>query len=228
MKIERRTLQEQIGVAVNASVLTIRSHETPLELVAALGAATLHIQTGASRRGVTVASVAHVPRQRQDVIVGELAAALWHLRYGGQDGQLGAAIRLFAEWISYRDRMVKIDRSLLKPFAARVLHEWLSDRCIACGGSGKQEVTRSGQVIRPRGSMQRNAVFRPCSTCHGSRRRPPSETERRTALGIDIATFEAGRWTRHFNAALHWCSHLIAPTLKEPLTMQLERRRRHI
>jgi len=226
MKAERRTLQEQIGTAVNASVLTLRSHETPLERVAALGAATLHVQTGAARLGVPVATVAHLAPEPADVLIAKLASSLWHLLHGGQDAELGNAVDLLENWVSGRARMAGADQKLMRPFAARVLHELLSPCCIACGGGGREELSRSGTLIRPRGSMQRNAVFRVCRTCGGSGRRPASSTERRMALGIDAARYDAERWDRRFEAGRHWCVRLIMPILREPLTVQLERRRK--
>lgn len=232
-KAERRSLEEQIGVAINSSNLADRSAECAIERVAAFGAATLHLRSGASDSGLPIAahlaaSAARAPdRVARDTVHGELAAALWHLDYGRQDSQLEQAITLLAEWVKGKARMQDVDPALLRPFSARVLHELLSPMCVRCGGSGKLERSRTGQWIRPRGSMQRNATFGVCPGCHGSRRQPASMIERRRALGIEREQYEIERWDRRFEAARRWCAWVIAPTLRNPLTAQLERRRKH-
>jgi hypothetical protein len=166
-------------------------------------------------------------------VVGELGGLLWHIRYGGQDGCLHQAIVLFANYVSRRGRFIQAKalhgmaeqerEQLLERFAGRVLHEWLSDRCVACGGTGKLERTESGSWVRPRGMMKRNAVFRVCPSCHGSRRAMPSHTTRRRALEVKIEDYEAHGWAQHFRAALAWLDLEIARRLKRPLTVQLER-----
>lgn len=227
-KQERRSLEEQIGIAMNSSNLADRSAESAVERIAAFGAATLHLRSGASEAGLPISSFSGSPRQPEqaarDVVHGELAAALWHLDFGRQSAQLEQAVTLLAEWVKRRHRMQDVDPALLRPFAARVLHELLSPMCVRCGGSGKLERSRTGQWIRPRGSMQRNATFAVCPGCHGSRRQPASVAERRRALGIDRERYEAERWDRRFEAARRWCAWVIAPTLRNPLTVQLERR----
>jgi hypothetical protein len=103
---------------------------------------------------------------------------LWHVRYGGQFGQVPTAIRLFAAWLVHRQAILRLrdveHLQLRLSFSTRLMHEWLSDRCIKCAGSGKQQKSRTGQWIKPQGSMQRNAIFRVCSrraTVHGASRR---------------------------------------------------------
>lgn len=240
----RRTLQEQVGVALNSSSLRIESREpgaeTSLLHVAALGAAVLHVKHGADRLGPdgrggpiaeAVTSTRHAASTR-DQVAGELAGVLYHVRIGGQHGGLGEAVTLFSMYISLRRRFgpegflgeicAEKRTLLLLRFSERALHEWLSDRCVACAGSGKLERTESGSWIRPRGLMKRNAVFRDCTVCHGSRRAVPSHTARRKALQISFSEYEAQGWGQHFNAALTWLSRDIA-RLSRPLTVQLER-----
>jgi hypothetical protein len=201
-------VRELVGIAVNTSALTLEpGHERALDRIAALGAASLAVSTAADRENVTIAGSRHQvygdvldPR---DVLVAELGPMLWHLRYGGQYGLIAKAVSLYAHWLSGRRIFEGVtDAALLERFAARVMHEWLSDRCIPCGGSGKLERTRAGGWIRPRGSMQRNAVFRVCSSCNGTRRAMPSHTQRRVWLGLELALYESERWGQRFNAAL--------------------------
>ena len=246
---ERRTLQELVGVSVNSSSLRMEARspggETSLQHVAALGMAVLHVQHGADRagprgRGAPIAELIGAPKHAPapvDQVSGELAGVLMHLREGGQHELLGQAITLFAGYIIMRARFgadgflgtmsAEDRRSLITRFAERVLHEWLSDRCIACGGTGKLERALSGTWVRPQGRMQRNATFRVCTTCQGSRRAVPSHTARRMALGIEIAQYEEQHWAQHFSAAHTWLTDAIARRLNRPLTVQLERSKKH-
>lgn len=236
--VKRADLREQIGVSVNASVLVTvprkrrtdeaTSAETHLDRVAALGMATLSVQTGAARDGVPVAANRDRPLDPQNVLAGELSALLWHIRYGGQNGFLPRAIPYLAEWMSYRPRLAGVERRLVNALAERAMHEWLSDRCPACGGSGKLERSRTGAWIRPRGSMQRNATFRTCQACSGSRRSPVRHPERMKALGLTREQYEAARWPQHFNAALAWLGKLVAPLIHRALTAELERRKKRV
>lgn len=245
---QRRTLEESVGVAVNSSSLRIEARapgaETNLLRVAALGAAVLHVQHGADRlghrgRGVPVAQVVNSPGHEPkpiDQVAGELAGVLYHLRYGGQHELVGQAIILFAAYIGMRRRfgpdgmLASLEpgarAQLLCRFAERSLHEWLSDRCIACGGSGKLERTESGSWVRPRGMMKRNAQFRVCASCHGSRRAVPSHTERRKHLQLTLAQYEAQGWAQHFSASFTWLSSGHVGRLGRPLRVQLERSKR--
>lgn len=244
---ERRTLQELVGISVNSSSLRIESRsqggETSLLRVAALGAAVLNVQHGADRLGPrgrggplveALTRPQHAPKAI-DQVCGELAGVLYHLRFGGQHELLRQAVTLFAAYIAMRTRfgpqgflgaMTPQERAaLIERFAARALHEWLSDRCIACGGSGKLERAISGSWVRPRGNMKRNAVYRTCTSCHGSRQAVPSHTSRRMAMGIDIKQYEEQGWAQHFKAAFTWLGGDVG-RLTRPLTAELERRKR--
>lgn len=245
---ERRTIQELVGVSVNASSLRMEARskggETSLQRVAALGMAVLHIQHGADRagplgRGGPIAEVladrSHAPRP-EDILSGRLAGNLVHIRDGRQFDLLPGAIADFAEWCAFRrpfaDERRFPDRErlcmLLPKYSGRTIHEWLSDRCIACGGTGKLERTDGGSWIRPRGRMQRNAMFRVCTSCHGSRRAMPSHTARRLALGVELATYESEGWGQHFNAGLTWIRNVVYRRLNRPLTAQLERSKKRV
>lgn len=241
-------LCELLGIAVNTSALELHAtQERALDRIAALGVAAAEVACGADLQGLPLAAVQHdvyfasasmrdlmldpgTPDAR-DVLAGELGPILWHIRYGGQHDQVRRAIPLFARWLQHRRLFREIQApdqlQFLERFSGRTLHEWLSDRCVACGGSGKLERTRSGAWIRPRGAMQRNATFRPCTGCHGNGRARPSATDRLRWLGISRDRYEADGWAQRFNAALGLLQ-LIAARFKRPLTAQLERRKKRI
>jgi hypothetical protein len=229
-------IRELVGIAVNTSVLTFaEGQERALDRVAGLGAAALAVTVGADRADVAIASSRAVVYGEaidvRDALIGELGPMLWHLRYGAQHELLSRAIPLYAQWLGKRRTFEAFTTPeqllLLTRFSARAMHEWLSDRCIACGGSGKLERTRSGSWIRPRGSMQRNAVFRVCSACNGTRRALASHGERARWLEITNAVYEEERWPQRFNAARAWLA-MHAARIHRPLTAELERRKRRI
>lgn len=234
MTTGRKGIFEQIGAAFHADRLSMKSNadagETPLLRIAALGMATAHLRHGADRErqplATVLASGAYEARP-QDLVASELAASLCHVRYGGQANAVARSVELFAAYMGYRARFAMLaDRErILTLFAARVLHEWLSNRCQACAGSGKLERSPSGQWIKPTGRGQRNAVYRTCTTCHGSRLALPSHTARRQALGLSLEQYDAGQWAKHFRAAHTWLDRAVG-RLARPLTTQLERRKR--
>lgn len=236
----RPDIREQLGVSFSASTLRMNGSEpgseTHLQRIAALGAAALHVAHGADLRGEPIATVINAPRHEpnpQDVLNAELGRELYHIRHGGQHERLGQAVELFSQWLVFRARIqVALSKRDLTPsewplflrqFSQRTLHEWLSDRCIACGGTGKLERSPTGAWIKPRGAMQRNATFRVCTTCEGSRRQPASHGDRARSVGLTPAQYDAERWDVHFGAALIWLTKLIERRLKKPLTVQLER-----
>jgi len=228
----RPNLREQFGRSVNASALTIDTRaERSLDRVAAMGAAALAVRYGADLEGVPVCAAKpllnRTPVDPRDDLASELVPILWHIRYGGQHGQVPHAIRLFAEWIQHRHQFTAYQghqhHALRVAFSARAMHEWLSDRCPACMGSRKQQRSRTGNWIRPTGSMQRNATFRPCDACQGSGRAPIRHPERTHALGLDRAVYDAQGWPQRFTVALTWLNHLLPGRVVKALTVQLER-----
>jgi hypothetical protein len=233
MKAERAGLQEQIGRAMNSSHLEHRAdRDNAVVHLGAVGAAALHVHHGADYVRLPIAAVladrAHQV-DPQNALAAELATCMWHIRYAGQFDMVPRAVVLFARWMTYRGRFNAIeDRASLIPLlASRAIHESLSDRCIACGGSGKLERSPTGSWIRPRGSMQRNATFRTCAACEGSRRQAISHTERRVALGITRERYDQERWDAHCKAALTWLERNIG-RLSRPLTVQLERSKKRV
>lgn len=228
--VRRPDVRELVGSAVNASTLVMRSNETALERVAALGAAALAVQLGADRLDLPIGACRDQPANQENIIVAELASVLWHIRYGGQFNALPQAVTLFSTWLSGRGKHAKLDQAkslaLLPRLAMRALHEWLSDRCVACRGSGKEERTRTGSWVSPRGSMQRNAVFRTCSGCHGSRRRLHSDGERARSLGVTKQEYESERLDAAVRSAVAALGRFLVNRLRSPLTAELERRKR--
>lgn len=226
-------LREQVGIAVNSSSLVMRARgEGDLDRVAGLGAAALAVQLGADRRGsIAAAAGARVPDRpdaQRDRLAAELGLVLWHVRYGRQHEHLSRAVALFADYIMGRPQFAEIEppearRLMLVPFAELAIHEWLSDRCISCGGSGKLERTRGGALVRPRGSMQRNARFAPCRGCGGNGKARANHKTRVRALGIPKKWYFDQRWPGRFLMAFQWLDH-IARRLSHPLRVQLERR----
>lgn len=229
--VRKPDVREQVGTALNASTLVMsETRETHLDRVAALGAAALAVQLGADRRDLPIAACRDQSVNQENIVVAELASTLWHIRYGGQYGAVPQAVTLFAAWLSGRGRFATFEEArllvLLPKLAARALHEWLSDRCVACGGSGKEERTRTGSWIKPRGSMQRNAVFRVCRGCHGSRRRLHSDRERARCLGVSNDVYAAERWGAAVRGSVVYLGRILATRLRAPLTAELERRKR--
>ncbi len=236
---ERRTIQERLGSALNASVLTISGRspdvETPLQHVAALGAAVLTIHHGADRGDRTLAQVVADPTHQvnpQDALAANLASNLMRIRNARRHELVPETVTMFCAWMAYRGRFNELAdaATLLPKFATRVLHEWLSDRCPRCGGSGRLELTREGVPVRGRGRMLRNAIFTTCHGkmgCGGTGRPTPSHTQRRLALGIDHQRYDKERWDRNFNAALTWLSRDLG-RLNRPLTAQLDRGKKRV
>lgn len=235
-------IRELVGCALNASVLVMRENaETPLQRVAALGAAQLAVQTGAAKAGLPIAAMDPMLRRRstdmrqlmlhppgdkeQDHLAAELGSLLFHVRYAGQQDALPKAAVMFSAWMRYRATMRDVTDTELLTLARRTLHEWLFSRCRACEGSAKQEKTKAGNWVRPRGVGQRNAQFRTCQICHGSGRALPAHPERMHLLGLTREKYDADRWPQKFSAAHAWLNMKIA-VLVRPLTAQLGRYKR--
>lgn len=230
MKPERRMISEKVGSAVNAAHLEHREREeTAIDLVGALGAAALHVHHGSDYRREPVVFTLADPKHQvnpQDALAAELGSLLAHIRDGKQHGQVPLAVRTYARWLAYRGRFARIDgaAALLPLLAARALHEYLSDRCPRCGGTGRLEVSGSGLLVRGSGRMARNAVFRNCPAkqgCGGSGRPVPSHTARRMALGLTPERYDAEGWGASVQAAIAWLGRLQG-RMRRPLTVQLK------
>lgn len=216
-------IREQIGVAVNASRLVLENHETAVDRVAALGAATRCVQLGADRVDLPIAAVEdqHV---EQDYLAGDLGALLWRIRYGQQYELVGQAIELLCRWIGHRRMFAESEEAtwILEPFAVRLVHEWLSDKCRRCGGTGLLERSGNGGLIMARGRA-RNAAFATCDHCQGTKRAQPSDTERCKALGMPRHWYFKLGWPRRFSTGRAWLDQL-SRRISRPLTEELGRR----
>lgn len=177
---------------------------------------------------------------RQERLAAEAGSLLWHLIYGGQHDLLGTYVCVptgavlllpgkapiaFSAWLRHRPRLADATDTEVATLAMRVLTERINERCQACGGSGKQERTPFGNWVRPLGRQARNANFRTCEHCSGSRRMHPAHPERARLLGLTREKYDAARWGARFNAAHVWVE-VLARKLRRPLTGQLERRKR--
>lgn len=226
---EKPEICELYGIALSSSNLRIEDgHERQLDRIAALGAASRHVELGADYEGTTIAGAVITGRsiEARNRLASEIGPMLWHMRYGAQLGLVAPTIRLFGRYCMARsvfddipledDRLVWVER-----FAARVLHEWLSDRCGGCGGTGLQERVAGNAPIRPRGLM-RNAQFVTCDVCKGSTMPIPRPAERARCLGINRGWYEKLGWPRRFAAGLAWLD-AISGRLRRPLTQELGR-----
>lgn len=218
-------LREQIGAAVNASVLLAtasveraQQNETALLRIAAVG--------GASR---LIAANGDLPRSRdpddRSHIEARLAPLLWRLKYGGDSTRQTAldAVQLFSTWVAgtFGWQRSPGPALLLRPFAARVIYEWLADRCAACGGSGLQELLHGGMVRRPRRFGDPRVRHIRCRVCNGTRHAGPDTSARADALEISVAEYKA-QWVARFKSGRIWLDG-IARRLNRPLRSQLER-----
>jgi hypothetical protein len=241
---------ELLGMAFNASSLELTpGHERPLDRVAALGAAAAEVACGADLKNLPLAAMQEDVYRRsapmedlmlepgtpdeRDVLAAELGQLFCHIRFGGHYKLLPRSIPLFARWLRTRRAFEAIDEKRIARFASRLLHEWLSDRCIVCGGSGRLEITAAGNLVKANGRGQRNARFTACRSksgdgCMGTGRASISHQARASWLELSRADYDAERWSQKFTAALTWIELLIVGRIKRPLTAQLERRKRRI
>lgn len=222
-------IEEQIGVALNASVLVMDrieapSAETPLTRIAAIGAAAGRIARNAD---TAPANARHGHARPGDGLEARLAPLLWRLKFGGDATQETAldAARLFRDWLAQHPFCIahgmSADGVLLLRFAARMLYEWIADKCRACAGTGLQELLRGGVVRRPRTFANPKVRHVTCRACFGTRKQLPNKMERSRALEISLAEYDA-RWPRRFHLGAAWIER-ITRRLKSPLNCELER-----
>src|SRR5258706_8973658 len=176
---ERPTIQESVGRAVGASVLVMSEDraETPLVRVAAIGGAAM-----------TVAANRDAPEPRaasnQDRICARLAPLLWRLKFGGDGTRETAldAVSLLRDYMLLQpfclNHGMTEDRRLLAKFCARVIFEWMVDKCNACGGTGLQELLRGGVTRRTRSFANPKVRHVTCRACKGTRKAMVNGAER--------------------------------------------------
>lgn len=191
--IEGPGLGELVGVAVNApKLLMVPGHMGPLDLVAALGYASRAL----------LAKATDLP----ELLSAVLAPKLWRAKYGYDHEAVVLCVLLFEQRLLCRPYLTEIelaDAGIVRRFAAQVVHEWLSDACDTCGGSGWLEVGKRGNLLRPQGRY-RNSKLQRCGACRGTGRRRPNERERRRALAA-----EDGRQVHHLEYADLWCHQFV-------------------
>lgn len=242
-------LCELVGVAMGSSTLTMTEQRDVSHLVrvAAVGAAANRIALnldapGDGRGSVSLwggvlrsSPLAHAqagtrPPSERDAIEARLAPLLWRMKFGGDGTQETAleAVRLFVRWLagSYAWRNVPLPaaqtQSTAHLVAARVIHEWLADRCPACGGTGLQELQRNGMTRKPRRFGDPNVRHVECRACHGSSRARPNPMARARALEVSLGEYRA-LWAGRMTRAVFQLAG-IARRLKKPLHSELERR----
>jgi hypothetical protein len=190
---ERPGMGERYGVAVTASKLEIEvGKESSLDRICEMGYARIEMSAQAKDEAARIA--------------GELAPWLWSAAYGSfrATSRVEACTR-FTSWLLLRPYMAEInqvDRGIVQRFAECVVHEWLSLRCKACGGSGWQGVTDSGKRVHA-ASLGRSCVKAICLQCRGSGRPPSSPKLRIRSLSSPARKVGDGEydklWRRQFS-----------------------------
>lgn len=183
-------------------------------IVGAMGAACAALALGDQDERIPIAGAALRPMERADrEQAAILCPLLWRVQ-GTQDRDLlQRTVLAFAAWMTTQRRFRDLAPSQgyverLVPFAARVLHEWLHQRCGRCGGSGLLQITARG-VVRTLGSNARNTRFARCQLCHGLGNALMRPAEQAAALGLPMAVYEAAGWHAHFRVGRAWLLRLL-------------------
>lgn len=199
---DRPGVGELYGIAINAAVLELDpGRESALDRVCEMG----------------YARIAMAFVEGEGRVAGELAPWLWRAGYGRDRGTaLVQACVKFREWLVLKPYFAEIDRAdpgVIQRFAECTVEEWLSHRCVACGGGGWQEVSPTGKRVRPSGRA-RNAPKAICLSCRGSGKPKPAPKLRMRVLGgggrkIPGAEY-FGFWHHQFRLALTWLREISA------------------
>jgi hypothetical protein len=243
---ERPGVCELVGVAVRASTLVVdpQRQETHLVRVAAMGAASnriaLNLDAAAPLRpGAPAGVLTSVPRDsmdarrlagarepsERDAIEARLAPLLWRMKYGGDCTPETAieTVRLFARWLagtaSWQEHPVH--GSTAERFCARVLYEWLADKCPACRGTGLQELLRNGMTRSPKRFGDPLVQHVQCRGCQGTRHARPDAMERARVLEVSLALYRT-LWAGRMDRAGRQLDR-IARRLTKPLRSELNR-----
>ncbi len=207
----RPDLQERFGVAVHSKNLVVDERTRAVDIIASMAIASMTIRAD--------------DPDGDGAIVGELAPLLWRLKAGGEDVFESRASALFASWLVLKGRMRRdraadgaggynLDSSAL-PLAARLVHEWLHERCRSCRGCGKQEKI-GDKWQAPRGMKMLRPQFRVCQSCGGTGNGKTKHHERAQLLGIKMIDYDRGPWRRLF-LANGTCLDRIARRVYRPL-----------
>jgi hypothetical protein len=216
------SIQEQVGAAVNASVLTLSAeHERPLDRIGALG--------GAARTIALNRDSEQLPNPVEtDRLAALLGPLLWRVKFGGDrtHASLLAAVRYFADWMKYqaywrKGRGNNIPAEQFKLFAARVIYEWDADKCAACAGVGLQELLPNGMTRRPRRFADPDVRHTKCRACQGTGSACVHPNARAQAIEVSLGEYKA-HWPRRFDFAAAWLRGIVY-RVKKPLQSELER-----
>lgn len=195
---------ERFGVAVNSKNLGLGERSWAADRIIEVAVATS-----------VMLSRARSANNNAAIIAAELAPLLWRLKAGGEASFKGRAAVLFGMWMAEMNKFKREDEATIAPFAERVIHEHLYERCGACRGCGWQE--RNGKRwTAPRGLLMLSPRLRSCQGCGGSGQAAPQHQARAHALGISIDECRALAWERRFKAGHIWLDK-ISRRLYEPL-----------
>ncbi|MEI6317430.1 MAG: hypothetical protein WCS09_02870 [Pseudomonadota bacterium] len=222
MSAEAKDVEELVGTATQTSALALSDlREGDIDRVAAFAMALRR-----SAGGIAVADDRALSRR----VDAQLASALWRAAYGQDEAsermakgalELALTLRLHTRLL----HPLAAEPFRTRPLAARVIREWVHDRCGACGGSGSQEVL-AGRRVRPT-SFARNARLVSCAGCEGSGHARPNRRDRRHAIErineqIDMATFDR-LWNPIFRFAGYQCDR-VAGNVRRPTMRALRGR----
>lgn len=117
--MQKPSLKEQVGTAINTSDLSSRPHESAVDRIAALG------------------------------LSDPLGAALWRLRVGGDLRALKPAAVLLARRAreGFAENWKIGGAGVLLRVCRQILNEWLQDNCQACKGRGLVGLARGGVKV---------------------------------------------------------------------------------
>lgn len=203
--MQRPSLMEQIGTAANASRLVMDDKgEHELDRIAALGYAGIEMSSPRAYLGARWS----VPET--DRIRAELAVMLWRAKAARDDVCRRHAevylAELMREWPDFAGCEESKVTYTLRPFAARLIWEWIQDKCLGCCGTGLQEpVGKSkGKRGRRKPSGQRVTLYGRglqrviCAACRGTQRARIDDKARAAVLGLPMEWYLDLKWPRRF------------------------------
>lgn len=211
-KEDQVCIRETLASAVNAVDLSPGGRA--VDVLGALGAAAhnryFDSQTGRMQAKLSSVGTAEInPRKR-------LASLLERAKHGSDRSSVQPSIYLFAAHLrqrrEYSTWRVGDGNALLVRFSARVVFEWLHDRCAQCGGGGQIAVGQIGQ---------RNTRTRTCGLCMGKGAARIDHGARALLLGVDQAVYDK-HWIERFVRAHAWLAAIEESNIA-PLRSQLKR-----
>jgi len=205
-------IREALASCVNAPDLSPGGRA--VDMIGALGAA-MHNRyfdsgDGRIKARLTAAGTAQInPRRR-------MASLLERAKYGLDRSTVRPAVYLFADYLRQRNEYahwsIGDGDALIVRFSARVVFEWLHDRCAQCGGGGQIAI---GPIIG------RNTRTKTCGLCHGKGAARVDHTGRAQFLRLSRSIYDL-HWTDRFVQAHAWLQ-AIEESVIIPLRSQLQR-----